>query len=220
MRDPRLRDLERRFRETGSLEAEVAWLTERLRVGELERDLLLTASAVGHAASEALVGVQHNPLQDLPFDDGPGYAYNWSLGLEVTQRCLAATLSSEPWLTAAGTEALAEAVGLLERRVLWPDRTGDRLRRLEGDLLAAAEAAADTLSLADALRPVLNSLARRWDSTSYSIDSQASVVSSLSELATGRSLPFEAITTEVSAWLLGEADPLRDRVERREARSL
>jgi len=33
--DSRLRDLERRFRETGSSESEMLWFQERLRTGEL-----------------------------------------------------------------------------------------------------------------------------------------------------------------------------------------
>tara|TARA_R110002072_G_scaffold140386_2_gene284620 strand:+ start:207 stop:338 length:132 start_codon:yes stop_codon:yes gene_type:complete len=36
--DADLRELERRFRETGSVEEEAAWLQERVRAGELTQE--------------------------------------------------------------------------------------------------------------------------------------------------------------------------------------
>lgn len=68
MSDADLRELERRFRETGSSEDEVAWLLERVRAGELEMRRLHVAACCGYPAatlaasssarvSESLLGV-------------------------------------------------------------------------------------------------------------------------------------------------------------------
>ncbi len=51
MSDVRLRELERRFKESGSLEDEAAWLLERVRVGRLDPTKLELAAHVGHPAA-------------------------------------------------------------------------------------------------------------------------------------------------------------------------
>jgi len=57
MSDADLRGLERRFRETGSVEDEAAWLLERVRSGGLEESRLELATFLGHrAATLALSG--------------------------------------------------------------------------------------------------------------------------------------------------------------------
>ena len=47
--DANLRALERRFRESGAVEDEAAWLLERVRVGELEQSKLELAAWCEHA---------------------------------------------------------------------------------------------------------------------------------------------------------------------------
>ena len=54
--DERLRELERRWKETGSVEDEAAFLLERVRVGELTQERLELAAYCGHPASQAAVG--------------------------------------------------------------------------------------------------------------------------------------------------------------------
>jgi hypothetical protein len=54
--DAKLRDLERRWRETRSLEDEVAFLRERVRAGELARDELLALAHRQGAAALAVLG--------------------------------------------------------------------------------------------------------------------------------------------------------------------
>lgn len=48
MSDQKLRDLERRWHETGSPDDEAAYLVERVRVGDLTQDLLELAAYCGH----------------------------------------------------------------------------------------------------------------------------------------------------------------------------
>lgn len=66
MSDTKLRDLERRWRETGTVEDEAAYLLERVRVGDVTRERLELAAQCGHAAARStLVGnlpiVRDNP---------------------------------------------------------------------------------------------------------------------------------------------------------------
>lgn len=66
MRDQRQRELERRYREAGTLEAEEAWLHERLRAGAVDRDRLAFAAFLGHSASQRILEVPDPDLPSLP----------------------------------------------------------------------------------------------------------------------------------------------------------
>ncbi|MBX3467141.1 MAG: hypothetical protein KF878_09625 [Planctomycetes bacterium] len=60
MSDGKLRELERRWRKTGSPDDEAAYLLERVRVGDLSRERLELAAYCGHEAStRALVPATH-----------------------------------------------------------------------------------------------------------------------------------------------------------------
>lgn len=61
MSDARLRELERRWRETGERADEVALLAERVRAGHLERRDLALAAHLGHAAAAELVDLAPTP---------------------------------------------------------------------------------------------------------------------------------------------------------------
>ena len=52
MSDSKLRELERRWREKGSVEDEITYLRERLRVGELTRERLELAAYCGHEGAK------------------------------------------------------------------------------------------------------------------------------------------------------------------------
>ncbi len=54
MSDEKLRELERRFKETGSVEDEAAWLVERVRVGDLTQERLELAAYLGHEPARRL----------------------------------------------------------------------------------------------------------------------------------------------------------------------
>ena len=72
MSDQRLRELERRWRETGSVEDEAAYLRERVRVGDLTQERLELAAYCGHEGAKRSVNLSGVPL--LNFLD-------WTLGL-------------------------------------------------------------------------------------------------------------------------------------------
>ncbi len=66
MSDQRLRDLERRWRQTGAIEDEAAYLLERLRTGGLSRENVRLAAVCGHTAAAIAMSL---PLTDPPIDD-------------------------------------------------------------------------------------------------------------------------------------------------------
>lgn len=55
MSDAKLRELERRFKESGRVEDEAAWLRERVRAGELDPERLALAAYVGHPGASRAV---------------------------------------------------------------------------------------------------------------------------------------------------------------------
>ncbi|MCW8137500.1 MAG: hypothetical protein KIT58_01180 [Planctomycetota bacterium] len=59
MSDTRLRELERRWKETGSPDDEAAYLQERVRVGDLTQERLELAAYCGHEGARRLVDVSH-----------------------------------------------------------------------------------------------------------------------------------------------------------------
>jgi hypothetical protein len=54
--DQRLRELERRFRASGSVEDEATWLRARMQAGELEQSKLDLAAHCGHEGARAALG--------------------------------------------------------------------------------------------------------------------------------------------------------------------
>jgi hypothetical protein len=71
MSDTRLREQERRWRETGSLQDEAAYLLERIRSGDLDRDRLELAAYCCHPA--AMIALEASrPPPDL---------FEWAVGL-------------------------------------------------------------------------------------------------------------------------------------------
>lgn len=78
MSDQRLRDLERRWREGGSVEDEAAYLRERVRVGDLTHERLELAAYCGRAAAELCV--------DLPGLKRRASAHGESVLAELKER--------------------------------------------------------------------------------------------------------------------------------------
>jgi hypothetical protein len=65
--DGRLRELERRWRESGSVDDEASWLSERMRAGTLTRDRLELAAYCGSAAASKLVEPPSRSRKLRPF---------------------------------------------------------------------------------------------------------------------------------------------------------
>jgi len=96
MSDANLRELERRWRETGSVEDEAAWLLQRLRVGELDEERLRLAAYCSHEPSR--IALDLRPL-----------AETGSFGLTLRPGGLGRQL-----LTRVSVDLCLEVLGVLE----------------------------------------------------------------------------------------------------------
>lgn len=88
MSDAHLRELERRWKGTGSPGDEALYLRERLRVGDLDRSQALLAAYCGHEPAVSVVGAPPRPDTDRRRIPGiPEWRYaldGWLLGLETS----------------------------------------------------------------------------------------------------------------------------------------
>ena len=85
MGDSRLRELERRWRDTASLDDEAAWLRERARSGDLLKSDLYFAARLGHTAATIATGRKPGPEPDLfagPHQPGR-WATPWRDGFRI-----------------------------------------------------------------------------------------------------------------------------------------
>jgi len=137
MSDERLRELERRWRESGELDDEVAWLAERVRAGELSPRALELAAHLGHEAAGRL-----SPASEVLIQAGQ-LAYGKLLGPPTELHQLGAELE-----TFGQEAALRGATGAV--RVVFAARTpspdpaacvGAALERCEAWLASPGEAA-------------------------------------------------------------------------------
>jgi hypothetical protein len=88
MSDERLRELERRWKGTGSVEEEAAWLRERVRVGEVPVARVRIAASLGHAASRRGLGVEAPPEFNVDEDARDETSCFWTrLGAVLRQVC-------------------------------------------------------------------------------------------------------------------------------------
>lgn len=127
MSDDRLRELERRSAESGSVEDEAAYLSELVRLGMVSHDELELSAYVGHLAARRVLGV--GPWRDIKSNDE---WREWAQGLgrwgRITcARAFAAAyrdvalpiLRSEPELK--DSEFLSWAEAMITRLDAWLD---------------------------------------------------------------------------------------------------
>ncbi len=98
MSDTRLRELARRWRETGAPQDEAALIVERIRVGELKRERVRAAAILGYPAASLVM--THHKHQKRSFIHalkvhGVG-AQGWIRALVIIQRKICADLNFRP----------------------------------------------------------------------------------------------------------------------------
>ncbi|MGE0710989.1 MAG: hypothetical protein AB7N76_28075 [Planctomycetota bacterium] len=127
MSDERLRELERRWQDSGTVEDEASYLLERARVGELSPERLQLAAYCGHPAALHATGAQAPPSPSREFFGGLVDRDRW--GAEITFRVLVA-------LAAPGVDAWRERFPA-DPRV--PEAFGVLVRVTRGDVAPPEE---------------------------------------------------------------------------------
>ena len=139
MSDTRLRELERRWKETGSPDDEAAYLLERVRVGDLTQERLELAAYCGHGGAAAAIHADRAEAS-LPTDP------------------TALALSLDRWGSRCLVRALV-AVGRACLTVLDDELVGREL----DEVLALAEAWTRGAANSDAIRAQVEALGADWD---------------------------------------------------------
>ncbi|MCO5170926.1 MAG: hypothetical protein M9894_31745 [Planctomycetes bacterium] len=212
MSDARLREAERRWRESGALADEAAWLRERARAGALTDEALRLAAYVGHAAAAAALASP--PL-------APAYVQAWIYGLQ-------------PW----GVEACQRAAIAAARRALVRVPPGTRRGRYARSALARVERLVTGLpplpplpwdphvldddpspreraafEAACAVGETVHEVARvAQDARAFEASARAGGAVIRAVEATDEPTVRAAVRDEVAAWALGERDPVLSRV--------
>lgn len=170
MSDDRLREIERRWKETGAVEDEAAWLLERLRVGAITGIDLELAAILGHHASA-------RALADRPMSAQARLLIERATGADWRTRSAA---RSHAWqltlerLDARGSECHARVYTALARLALekcqglQPDSVAERaLQDVERALVSPSSERARILDRGERLAADADSrrseVTSRWD---------------------------------------------------------
>lgn len=208
MTDARLRDAERRWRETGALADEAAWLRERVRAGALDDERLRLAAYVGHAAARLALAT---PVLSSPYVQAWIYGLQpW--GVEPAQRAAVAAarraLVHVPPDTRRGRYARG-ALARVERAVVGlpplPPLPWDP-HVLDDDPPARERAAFDA---ACAAGETVHEVARAApDARALEATARAGGVVIRAVEATDEATIRAAVRDELAAWALGAGDPV------------
>ncbi|MEZ6187859.1 MAG: hypothetical protein R3F62_22970 [Planctomycetota bacterium] len=213
MSDERLRELERRWRETGAVQDEAGLLLERVRVGELEQRRVEFAAFFGHHAAELAVGrsdfaAPPDPLDRFAFQDWLRVLAESALGgaWEIGDHEFHVRMA----LAAAwGVEACA--CPALEEVDLWvvePSVRSAAPTGLQPRLEARPVGASDPVSMAVVF-------------TFLTTGPKGFVGSSPKAVNYARQAGGDTLAdlrSELVPWLLGYSDPVRERIRKRAGR--
>jgi len=223
--DADLRELERRFRETGSVEDEAAWLRERVRVGQLDETRVQLAAHCGLAA--ALLATE-SPMPTVALDT----LVTWA-EVQRTAHCSsvavrAAVASARAAIADWEQEAMLHAMQVIHAVESWAlcpclehaVAAGEALDALHAEL--DVEAAGETRSAfaLDAVIHAANYASTRDGRLREDLFEWAGKAASHAVESAGRSVGvpavLDAVRAELVPWALGYADPVRERVEARQ----
>jgi hypothetical protein len=232
MSDTRLRELERRWLETGSVGDETAYLHERARRSVGERERLAVVAYLGHEAARVALGVEAPVPSDRP-ELWNQWLSDWCYGLhalpgwrrepQAYPRAALAAFDASPWFNAQRRLWLEEHPGDLRPEQVMATLYGWTLcpcSEHEDQFRAGAQLADTTrndvhtrFGTVDYFNGYLLSL---WNATN-----QAYLPDLLFDLADGSAeghrQMVSAVSRELVPWLLGVADPLRVRLGKGDA---
>jgi hypothetical protein len=224
MADAALRELERRWRESGADEDRARWLAGRARAGELTATRLALAAHAGDVAARLALGPDGPPV----VHDLTAWAHALApWGSEALARAaLAAARAALPPLM-RGSNPNPELPRLLraaEGFVHAPGRSsasarlappGDAPHVAAGKALARAVERAETFAVDDSGLAIVSAArcalwVRPGDDAPVKDPREVAVIEALllSSRAVGRDVVRAALTAGLAPWALGEADPL------------
>lgn len=198
MSDENLCELERRWKETGAVEDEAAFLLERVRVGELTQDRLELGACFGCQAASTALG--RGPVVLSVLDGLPACSAEAAVRVAVA----AARVALPHWLDKHQASPLArqaeEAIELVERWVMCPCEQHSRacLDSVASSMPHWWSRLGELPEHPDRVARVVSSAIR--SSTEHLPDPSSSVCA--------------AIHSEVLPWILGYWDPLAERRSR------
>ncbi len=214
MSDEHLRELERRWRASGTVADESAFLAERMRTGQLAPEQVHTLAEMGYPAAMIVIGVtQEWPAQqrltETLFDLGP-QSFCRAILIVLGRLCLELDLTHPPAVVAT----------LIESARAWlASPTAEHAARAghEARLCSAQVVEFDEFGLAVAQAPGL--LGRLYELAALlgdtihvgdnGVDFYAFLVQYREEHACLRDEPIRALLREkLVPWLLGYSDPL------------
>jgi len=222
--DSKLRELERRWKESGSVEDEAAYLLERVRVGDLEQEKLELAAYFGHEAARRASSGKCPPnssaeipdewgawLSAIPARECPVQQVRIRAALACARLCTAlypapasklAVSSAEDWVLCPCPQHARSARELSERAL--PVSPEDIPFQALLPIHAAAWAAVH------AARVASSSLG----ATAYALDDCAEALE-MASFVTSQGEVLTAIRREITPWLLGNGDPIQQRASMR-----
>jgi len=230
--DADLRDLERRFRETSSVEDEAAWLLERVRLGDLPNERLELAAFLGGVAALELtdrrgprkpVRAWAETLLRWGREAGvravlqPTHAFlaNWEeeSGLDCPPEVERVLVAAENWTLNPGEarrKRAARVSGKLSNRIHKAIRTGSFVTRSSHSLGLAQQALVSCVDVLGAgTADQVEAHLRRAMRTLYWGESEG--------LGLFAKVSVDALLRqELVPWALGYRDPVRERVEARQ----
>jgi len=226
MGDSRARALERRWKETGALEDEVAYLRERVRAGLLSQERLELLAYCGQPAARAALDNETWETTDDPFQWTSNLLARWGQIASVRAAVAAARAAIRVWQTEQDATYQLAAIQAAEDWVLCPcvahgqeasaasDR-GDENPDLESlgysatfpkEALSAAYAAALTATAAAAGCKGFKPELRAWEDTAGPHS-----VSGAEKALGGSGEALAAAKAELILWALGTTDPVAER---------
>jgi len=235
MSDSELRELERRYRASGSVQAEAAWLRARVQAGELALDCLKLAALLGHEGAHGVLGeaapeptlilrewdhpVEFNTLFDMVRDCA-------DCGCEALVRLIVAL--SRHLLPLFERERTADfgpraAIEISERWLVEPDKVSLTMLRDAG---WAAGASSDDVVFEDSVAHQVAELAQRAAEAAqnaHASDRERTLASAedaalqaLHSLDPEEAVQLEAaVRAELVPWALGTLDPVAGRARTR-----
>jgi hypothetical protein len=238
MTDASVRSLERAFNESGSIEDEAAWLRERVRVGDLSSEKLALAAHLGYPAAVTT----ETPLKDLTrlTEFAKTDLTGWEGALESLRLLIALVSGALSWPENHATIAeVATAVHAAECFLVSPSAETALAARESLEIDERSEVLLEGLSENDRDQAKVSDMAYRtarwatfaarmahliwknrddflalhdvgWGSLNDSLHSVDPFL-----LDVDRHSP--QLLEELVPWLLDAGDPVRDRVEAREA---